>query len=641
MARMQHILTTILLAMLLAACSEHPATPPGEGIDAEVADADAAVADVDAKVQVDAAVDGADTAYSVDALDASTANDSADTTQNCAQAGLPGCPCTTGDECDTGKCLDTPDGHACAATCVDAGCPAGFVCKSLGGSDPLNYCVISHLSQCAPCSTNKDCQTQGVTDALCLDYGDGGHFCGGACGSDADCSVGYGCVDVPDPAGGGKVKQCKKTNGQCECSVWAKTAGTTTMCSATNAIGSCSGSRACAPAGLTGCSAKTPAPESCNNQDDDCNGAIDDLPVDATCAVSNDLGTCLGQQVCQGGVGSCIGAKTPKAEDCNGEDDNCDGSTDEGFSFSGLGIGSACGTGACAGGSVVCASFQSATCSTAVNASVETCNGIDDNCDGSSDEGTCSDGNPCTADLCNGGSSACQHLAVEAACDDGDPCTLADACSSTTCIGTPSACDDGNPCTTDTCDPKTGACGFANQPGSCSDGNACTSGDACGAIAGGGWGCLAGGVIDCNDSNLCTDDACDLSSGCTYSSNNATQACYDGADGTAGKGLCHSGLRYCVGGLLDSVCKGEVTPVTPEPCNGLDDSCNGTTDEGCQATTVTLSFAAAQTSGPSGTLSANVLLAPDRPAIMLQDPMVPHQMALGVLAWFLHLLTGN
>ena len=645
MATKQHILPMILL--LLAACSGHTSVPPGEGVDAEVADADAAVADVDAKADADAGVD------SVDAVDAQDASDSAnsdtvadspdsDVAQNCEQAGLPGCACTTGGDCDTGKCLDTSGGKQCAATCVDTGCPAGYTCQSLGGSDPLNYCVESHLSLCAPCNANKECQTQGVTSALCVDYGDLGHFCGGACTVDSDCGVGYTCGDVPDPASAGKtVKQCKKTNGQCECSVWAKVMGAQTTCSASNSAGKCLGARQCQPSGLTACDAATPATETCNGADDDCNGKIDDLPADATCGVSNASGTCVGTAVCQGGVASCVGAKTPKAEDCNGEDDNCDGSTDEGFTFSGLAIGSACGVGACAGGSVVCASFQAAICSSTVKASAETCNGIDDNCDGSSDEGTCSDGNPCTADLCDGGKSACQHLAVEAACDDSDPCTLGDACSSTTCVGTPTLCDDGNPCTTDTCDPKTGACGFANQPGSCSDGNACTSGDACGAIAGGGWGCLAGSVIGCDDGNPCTDDSCNLSSGCTYTSNNFSQSCYDGPPGTAGIGLCHAGLRYCVNGLMDSVCKDEVLPIGPEPCNGLDDSCDGKTDEGCQAATVTLSFAAAQTGGASGTLSAKVLLAPDRPAIVLQDPAVSQQMALGVLAWFLHLLTGN
>jgi hypothetical protein len=280
-------------------------------------------------------------------------------------------------------------------------------------------------------------------------------------------------------------------------------------------------------------------------------------------------------------------------------------------------------------------------CSTSNNQLAETCNGADDDCDGVTDEDTCSDSNPCTADLCTATPGACQHLAVEAACDDGNPCTLADACSSTTCIGTSAVCDDGNPCTTDTCDAKTGACSFSNQDGSCSDQNACTIGDACGTIPGGGWGCLPGKVVNCNDNNPCTDDACDGGSGCTYATNNVSLICYEGADGTANKGLCHTGLRYCKDGALGAICQDQVVPLAAELCNGLDDSCNGITDEGCSAASVTLSFAAAQTAGKSGTLSVNAQLAPDRPAGTLQDSGVPHRLALGIYSWFLHWLTGN
>ena len=647
----------LALVAALCACSGHPTNPTTDGVDADQADADAVVADVDAKPGADAdGADGKDAADVVDATDAAIPGDSDDSDTSDVGAGCPGgpfCACQSDSDCDSAKCLETPEGHTCAPTCVEAGCPAGYACKPLGSGDPVNYCVASHLSLCAPCGTNKDCQTQGVTDALCVDYGSVGHFCGGACATDNACGAGYACVDVPDPVGGGKtVKQCKAKSNACSCSVWAKTAGTVTACSNSNPAGTCSGTRTCDGSGLTACSAKTPAAETCNNLDDDCNGAADDLPIDATCANSAYtadgalIGTCVGKRVCSGGAELCQGAKTPKAESCNGEDDNCDGTTDEGFAWSdpvsggSLAIGAACGAGACAGGNVMCASFSSAACSSAVKASAEACNGQDDDCNGTTDEGTCGDGNPCTADVCDGGASTCKHLAVEAPCDDGDPCTLADACSATTCAGAPLACDDGNPCTIDTCDGKTGACLFANKTGSCTDGNACTSGDTCGAIPGGGWGCLPGVTVNCDDSNPCTDDTCTTGSGCSYASNNATQACYDGPPGTAGTGLCHGGLRYCAAGVLASACVEQVVP-SAELCNGLDDSCNGITDEGCSAASVTLSFAAAQTAGKSGTLAANVQLAPDRPANTLQTPASPHRLALGVLAWFVHLVTGN
>ena len=60
-------------------------------------------------------------------------------------------------------------------------------------------------------------------------------------------------------------------------------------------------------------------------------------------------------------------------------------------------------------------------------------------------------------------------------------------------------------------------------------------------------------------------------------------ACYDGPAGTSGVGLCHGGVRSCVRNPdgsygLSATCAGEVVP-TVEVCNGLDDNCNGQTDE--------------------------------------------------------------
>ncbi len=57
---------------------------------------------------------------------------------------------------------------------------------------------------------------------------------------------------------------------------------------------------------------------------------------------------------------------------------------------------------------------------------LERCNGVDDDCDGTVDEGAdadCDDANPCTVDACSGG--ACVHSAAPdgTQCDDGNECT--------------------------------------------------------------------------------------------------------------------------------------------------------------------------------------------------------------------------
>ena len=55
--------------------------------------------------------------------------------------------------------------------------------------------------------------------------------------------------------------------------------------------------------------------------------------------------------------------------------------------------------------------------------------------------------------------------------------------------------------------------------------------------------------------------------------------CYDGPAGTADVGICRSGQRICVNGQMADVCLSQVLP-QDETCNGLDDDCDGQVDEG-------------------------------------------------------------
>ena len=168
----------------------------------------------------------------------------------------------------------------------------------------------------------------------------------------------------------------------------------------------------------------------------------------------------------------------------------------------------------------------------------ETCNGIDDDCDGAIDEGgdtLCDDNNPCTDDSCNG-SGGCSHVANAGSCDDDNPCTAADTCGGGSCVGTPltgTACDDGNACTTnDTC--WGGECA-SGPPHVCEDGNLCTD-DSCDPATG----CIVVGPRLCDDDNVCTDDSCDPATGCVFNAN--TNACDDGSycthDDTCQNGHC-------------------------------------------------------------------------------------------------------
>lgn len=151
----------------------------------------------------------------------------------------------------------------------------------------------------------------------------------------------------------------------------------------------------------------------------------------------------------------------------------------------------------------------------------------------------CLDGDPCTQDACDA-VLGCLHLAADATCTDGLLCTVGDVCFQGVCLaGGVTDCDDDEVCTTDSCDPQLG-CQNVPNTGPCSDGDACTLGDACGAGA-----CVAGsGAPNCVDANPCTNDTCLKTEGCTHIDLTGTP-CDDGDACLLGEacsgGVCLSG----------------------------------------------------------------------------------------------------
>jgi len=89
--------------------------------------------------------------------------------------------------------------------------------------------------------------------------------------------------------------------------------------------------------GLTDCSTgieqcvpiNDPVAEICNGLDDDCNGSTDENLGGGDCTVPNASGRCaIGTVSCIAGVESCDPVYGPLPELCNGLDDDCDGVTD-------------------------------------------------------------------------------------------------------------------------------------------------------------------------------------------------------------------------------------------------------------------------------------------------------------------------
>ncbi|MCB9599010.1 MAG: lamin tail domain-containing protein [Sandaracinus sp.] len=318
--------------------------------------------------------------------------------------------------------------------------------------------------------------------------------------------------------------------------------------------------------------------EICDGADNDCNGTVDDGLTGPSCGLTD--GVCAGATARCGGEGGFLtcdtadyGADYEATETlCDGLDNDCDGTTDEGCPCED-GATQACGSdeGVCMAGTQTCTSGTFGACVGEVGPMGESCNGLDDDCDGMMDEPgdltppAC----PLQQGVCAGSVRACGGVAGWIACSGVASYGGDYQATETLCDGLDNDCDgivdEGCTCI----DGATQACG--SDVGLCMAGTqTCTAGA---------WGGCAGEVAPASETCNGSDDDCDGSVD-------------DGLTGPAcalQEGVCAGSRQRCSGAGGFVACTateyGARYQATESMCDGFDNDCDGMIDEGCECVT--------------------------------------------------------
>ena len=626
----------LLLLMASAGCSSNPATGPADSVETDtppVVDVRQDGFEPDLVVFVDLVTKETIDDSMVEKIDASDTVEIEDFKEF-----LPGCEpgegcfldeCLENQECQSGWCVEHMGQKVCTQSCQEE-CPEGWTCSQVGGSDPdiIFICVSNFTNLCRPCTAALDCQGVTGTEDACVAYGDQGSFCGGKCGEEGKCPWGFECqtVTTVDDI---ELDQCVADTGLCPCTDTSVELGLFTSCQVTNDFGTCQGKRICTEEGLTDCDAPEPAEETCDGEDNNCNGDIDEGDIVegiGVCDDGNECTTdqCLGDDGCENVAssegeckdgdpctvadhceeGTCIGNPVMCDDDNPCTDDECDGSGGCQFENNSSDcddddpctVADQCEDGICAGVSVPCDCQADEDC--LVLEDGDLCNGslfcdldewpykcvVADETVVECPEPEAGPDAICLTSSCDSKTGLCSLIPDHEgfACEDGSACTIGDKCIAGICTpGVPSVCADNNPCTDDTCDPATG-CVFTDNALSCEDGSICTTLDLC--VDGQ---CQPGEPLVCDDNNGCTDDACNPAVGCEFVDNEV--GCDDAVECTLGDhcadGECvYDDLATCDDGNLctDNFCdpsQGCVTTVNEAQC---DDNDICTVDDHCE-----------------------------------------------------------
>ncbi|MBI5478362.1 MAG: hypothetical protein HY906_05865, partial [Deltaproteobacteria bacterium] len=340
-----------------------------------------------------------------------------------------------------------------------------------------------------------------------------------------------------------------------------------------------------------------PVPEVCDLLDNDCDGVTDN-GLDAVpcytgpygCNLQTGLciGACtFGTKTCvNGAFGDCDNQIVPTAEVCNGLDDDCDGQIDEGLARDYYtGPANTDGVGPCHHGVEACSDGQWLVTTQQVVPAPEQCNAIDDDCNGTTDDGLIDN-------RCYDGGAECDVVTASClgqcrvglrACENG--------AWSPTCVGQQLPVAEECNCLDDNCDgqvdnPPTGqelpGVGIAcTTPGGCNGVTVCDP-LRCAVVCkptSGGLTELCNGVDDDCDGQVdeppgpTEPPLCDVNGKCA----GATTTCLPPFPQQGWDYVCAAGHNECIEGSIQ--CVGFVLPET-EICDGIDNDCDGVIDNG-------------------------------------------------------------
>jgi hypothetical protein len=261
------------------------------------------------------------------------------TSENCGRCGV-SCdevfPTATGTRCD---------GTEEEPVCRLVNCGAGFHVVD------DNTCVEDEVTLCLPCEVDSDCSLR-AAGALCVELPDQ-RRCGIPCGPSVRCPRPFQCDT--------SLGQCVPEGGFCACQGVTDPVEVACLARGTATNKYCAGVATCGVSGLSECTISSV--ESCDGEDDDCDGKIDEDFVDAqgryvsrlhcgacnqpcappgdhynaTCTANATSATC--QIACasgfvdvdgiQGNGCECQRFDGSNAPNASGGDNNCDGIIDD------------------------------------------------------------------------------------------------------------------------------------------------------------------------------------------------------------------------------------------------------------------------------------------------------------------------